>query len=272
MRVVRTTTVTAQFSGRIDRTSPEPYYLQLVRLLEADIDSGRYEVGDRLPGETEMCREFALARSTVRETLRSLQMRGRIEVVPRRGAFVLGERTVGWHMEPLKSFLQLKPGVRSTDISTKVLKAGLETLPPLAASQLQLEEGTLGFALRRVRSLDGQVGLVTDSFLPSDFASLLMATNVIHGTASLHDSLAEAGHGVVGTQSHVEAVNAPSEIAEILLVDAATPLLRINAVCCRQDKTPVHAYTTWLRTDVVNVTLVASIQNHEISIPRPAST
>ena len=73
----------------IDRTSPEPFYLQLTRIVEDAIDNGVFGVGDRLPGESELCRRYELARSTVRETLRALEARKRIKVVPRRGAFVI---------------------------------------------------------------------------------------------------------------------------------------------------------------------------------------
>ncbi len=56
----------------IDRLSPEPYYLQLGRIVEEAIDKGEYTLGQRLPAESELCRRYDLARSTVRETLRAL--------------------------------------------------------------------------------------------------------------------------------------------------------------------------------------------------------
>ena len=72
----------------IDRTSSEPFYLQLSNAIEAAIARGEYGPGDKLPSETELCKTFDLARSTVRETLRRLGDRNRIRIVSRRGAFV----------------------------------------------------------------------------------------------------------------------------------------------------------------------------------------
>ena len=80
----------------IDRTSPEPFYLQLVRIMEEAIDTGAFNVGDKLPGESELCRRYELARSTVRETLRTLDDRRRIRIIPRRGAFVIDPEGSGY--------------------------------------------------------------------------------------------------------------------------------------------------------------------------------
>ena len=60
----------------IDRVSPEPFYLQLTKIVEKAIDNGEYAVGDRLPAESEFCRSYDLARSTVRETQRTLANKG----------------------------------------------------------------------------------------------------------------------------------------------------------------------------------------------------
>jgi len=45
------------------------------RLLEDKIDRGELPPGARLPGETELCRRYDLARSTVREAFRTLEDR-----------------------------------------------------------------------------------------------------------------------------------------------------------------------------------------------------
>ena len=56
----------------IDRVSPKPFYVQLSGLLEEAINRGEYRPGDRIPTESELCRTYNLARSTVRDALRGL--------------------------------------------------------------------------------------------------------------------------------------------------------------------------------------------------------
>src|SRR5687767_12803928 len=56
--------------------------------IEEMITSGQLQVGDRLPSEIEMARQFDVHRSTVREALRVLAQRGLIEMKVGSGSYV----------------------------------------------------------------------------------------------------------------------------------------------------------------------------------------
>lgn len=51
-------------------------YMLIAQTLIRDIEASRYEVGDLLPSESELCRAFDVSRHTVREALRLLVQRG----------------------------------------------------------------------------------------------------------------------------------------------------------------------------------------------------
>ncbi len=72
----------------LDRQSLTPLYLQLKDLLASQITDGHFVSGDTLPSERQLCEEFNLSRTTVREALRELSKQGLIRTVPGRGAFV----------------------------------------------------------------------------------------------------------------------------------------------------------------------------------------
>lgn len=72
----------------LDRQSLTPLYLQLKDLLASQITGGHFASGDALPSERQLCEEFNLSRTTVREALRELSKQGLIRTVPGRGAFV----------------------------------------------------------------------------------------------------------------------------------------------------------------------------------------
>ncbi|MBJ3774572.1 GntR family transcriptional regulator [Acuticoccus mangrovi] len=57
-------------------TGQQPRYLRIAQALAADIADGRYPVGGMLPTEAELCTQFGVSRSTVREALRRLQELG----------------------------------------------------------------------------------------------------------------------------------------------------------------------------------------------------
>ncbi|WP_083772674.1 winged helix-turn-helix domain-containing protein [Leptothrix cholodnii] len=80
----------------IDRASSEPFYLQLAEQLGDAIRRCVLKPGDGMPSESALCRDWTLSRATVRQALRTLEERGTIRLVPRRGAFVAPIRETDW--------------------------------------------------------------------------------------------------------------------------------------------------------------------------------
>lgn len=241
----------------IDRQSPEPFYLQLVRLMEEDIDAGKYVVGDRLPAETELCRNYDLARSTVRETLRNLQDKGRIKMVPRRGAFVIDPRQTGWSLQVADGFFEAEVDHHQRNVQTEVVDAGLAPLPSAAAAALGLPTGSSGYRLKRLRYLDGELALFSVNYMVPEVAAVLDGTGVLTGEASLNRTLRQAGFSVHGARRSVEAQAASPELAARLDVPIGAPLLLVTSVSWGRDDKPFDYYTSWVRSDVVKVTIEA---------------
>ena len=52
------------------------------------IESGAYEVGEKLPTEAKLCEMLSVSRTSVREATRVLQTLGYVILVPGKGAFV----------------------------------------------------------------------------------------------------------------------------------------------------------------------------------------
>lgn len=75
-------------SGAIDPTQLIPIYAQLKTLLLEDIVRGRYEPGDRLPTEHELCAMHGISRTPVSRALSELADEGVIIRHRRRGTFV----------------------------------------------------------------------------------------------------------------------------------------------------------------------------------------
>jgi len=71
-----------------DRPSQDRLYQDLARKLMAELASGRYAVGDRLPAERELSVQYAVSRPTVREAVIALEVQGLVEVRVGSGAYV----------------------------------------------------------------------------------------------------------------------------------------------------------------------------------------
>jgi GntR family transcriptional regulator len=242
--------------GTIDRTSEVPYYLQLAHLLERAMDAGSYGPGDRLPGETEMCTDYGLARSTVRETLRHLVDQGRIKLVPRRGAFVTEQADPGWRLQGTQGFFEVEVDQHHS-VETRVIEATRCVLPDAAADALELPSGAAGFRLARVRSLDGKLALYSVNYLLPEVEAVLRASEVLSGVGSLNRTLQAAGYETVRARRAVEAVAADVGLSALLGVAVGQPLLLVTSVSWGRDNRPLDFYTSWLRNDVVKVTVEA---------------
>ena len=68
-----------------------PKYQDLIDSLAADIRSGRYRPGQKLPSEAALVTKFKTSRITVGRALRELQQKGLIERVAGSGSYVRGE-------------------------------------------------------------------------------------------------------------------------------------------------------------------------------------
>lgn len=241
----------------IDRASPVPYYLQLSSLIEHSISSGLLGPGDRLPTESDLCRDYDLARSTVRETLRHLANQGRIKMVPRRGAFVLEQNPSDWRLQVTQGFFEAEVDRHRRSVETNVLEAGFEPLPENAAAGLDLDVNTIGFKLARVRRLDGKLALYSVNYLPANIGQVISRSDVISGSGSLNRTLTNAGYKVYGARRSVEAIGANKDISKLLEVPRNHPLLLVTSVSWGQDDKPFDFYMSWIRSDVVTVSVEA---------------
>lgn len=242
----------------IDRTSPEPFYLQLTKIVEDAIDSGAFGVGDKLPGESELCRRFELARSTVRETLRALEDRKRIKVVPRRGAFVIDPEGSGWVLQVTEGFFGGEVDRNRRKVETQVLEAALKVLPDIPAHALKLKTGEKGFLLRRLRYLDGRAALYSENFLRPELKKVVIGSSAMEPHGSLNQVLHEAGYRIFGARRSVEAVPAPEHVAKLLEVSPGAPVLLVTSISWKKGGQPFDFYNSWVRTDIVKVTVEAS--------------
>lgn len=251
----------------IERTSAEPYYAQLARILEAQIKEGGFRPGDRLPGETELCRTYELARSTVRETLRALEQQRLIRMVPRRGAFVNDVEANRWMLQVTQGFLETEAHAPDRTIVTQVLKAAFEPLPVEVTTALNMDKGERGFVLERVRTMDGKPAMHSTNWLPADVGAVLLGKPVLQGQESLNYTLRKAGFSVYSARREVAAIETPESIAQLLSLKKKAPILLIRSVSRDESGRPFDYYHSYVRSDVVTIAVSAEARSE----PLPAT-
>jgi GntR family transcriptional regulator len=231
----------------IDRNSPVPFYFQLKKLLEDAIASGRWAPGERLPSEPEICEEFQLSRTTVRQALAELESEGLIRKQKGRGTFIAEPRSTSWLLQSSHGFYD--ECVRAGhSVTSRVLRQEVEVLPDWAADALRLPEGSEGITVERLRSIDQRLVMYVLNYLPPDLAETVLSADLERG--SLYGVLEERkGLRVVGGRRVVESVSAEGELASLLEVDSGAPILFVESVSWDEQERPFECYRAWHRAD-----------------------
>jgi GntR family transcriptional regulator len=240
-------------SGVIDRASSVPFHYQLRKLLEQQIETGRWPQGDRLPSEPFLSEYYKVSRATVRQALHALEQQGLIHKEKGRGAFVNRTSSGSWLLQWAGGLFDDELTRRGITVESTVLRADIEALPDWASEALQLSADAQGVGLERLRRVDGHVALYVVNHLPHEYAAILPEIRRT-STASLYWTLREqCGVEVAGSSRTLEAVSAPPPLARRLGVPSRYPLVYIQSVTRDATGKPIDCYRAWLRTDRLRI-------------------
>src|SRR5262245_25044114 len=91
---------------KIDHTSGQPIYLQLMQQIRHGIETGVLRYGDLLPGIRTLAEQLGVSHSPVAKAYSELEHAGVLELRPGSGAFVAGGRTTKSPKEKVKGAKQ----------------------------------------------------------------------------------------------------------------------------------------------------------------------
>lgn len=234
-------------AATIDRASPVPFYFQLRKALSEEIAYGRWQPGDRLPSEPDICRHFDVSRTTVRQALAELEGEGIIRKDKGRGTFVAVPRTSSWFLQSSHGFFD-EAKREGHEVISHVMRAEVAPLSGWACDALELPEGEPGVVLERLRWVDRRVVMFVETYLPKRFAEIILDADLERG--SLYGTLeAQMGCRVASGRRVVEATTAKDTMATLLEVAPGNPLLYVESVSYNEAREPFECYRAWHRAD-----------------------
>lgn len=167
----------------------EPKYKVLRnKILEKYSDMTYYSP---LPGERELCEIFNVSRPTVRKALELLEEDKKIQRIPGKGSFYLGNKI---HVDSSKDTginFYREVEARGQYTRSKVLIQNMETASKEVAARLELGPGEKVFHLERLRYINEELYSLADAYLPIVICPELLRVDFT--TTSLYKTVEKNG-------------------------------------------------------------------------------
>jgi GntR family transcriptional regulator len=225
-------------SHKIDFKSNIPYYVQLTAHIREKIIKKIWNPGMQIPGEMELCEEYGVSRTVVRQSLRDLELDGLITRRKGKGTFVAEPKVNESFVQKLSGFYQdmVDRGIKS---STRVLHLRVISCPDKVAGYLQIPLETKVVDLLRLRYVEDEPIQMVNSFIPFDL-----------NDRSLYEFLEfECGLFIARGRRYIEAVAANDVEAKLLNVDRGAPLVMLDSISYLEDGTSIEYYHAVHRGD-----------------------
>lgn len=233
-----------------------PLHQQVSESIMEKIRSGQLQIGERLPGETRLMKEYGISRGTVRRSLRTLNEAGYVQTFQGKGTFVLAGRpepSIGQKLIGIGEALSYSTKAMETRVLSREIKTGKDCRDP----RCSVADDEQILILDRVRVLDHIPVARLNNWVRIDLAPGI--EEVDFESMSLFHALDQHCTRLVSSgQRSFDAVIAPDDVAESLAVSPVAPLLFIRQTTFLDDGTPIEWSDVWMDSKQISVTTMLS--------------
>jgi len=246
---------------KLNPDSPIPLYFQLKQILLEEIEKETWKPGDMLPTEQQFQEQYGVSRTTVRQTLRELEIEGKITRYRGRGTFV-AKHKISHSPENYPNLSDQLIAQGSTP-GWKVLSAESVMPPAKIANQLGIELTAKVFCLRRLRLENTEPIGYHIAYVSPSYADLIDKNAFTKGGSLRYLSDTQLLEHCTANRI-LEAVPANQEEADLLDVEKGAPMLLIRRLTVTAEHKPVEAFKGVYRGDrfeyhITNMRAVSSI-------------
>lgn len=240
----------------------------------ATLVAQQLRVGDAIPSERDLTRQFGLSRMTVRQAVDALVTEGVLVREQGRGTFVAPQR-IDFEMRLTTFGEEMRS--RGMEPATTVLTAQVVAATPDVASALEIEPRDKVHFLYRVRSADGTPMCIEQVWVPVALAPELFVDGP---PASMYAALRDLGLAPEWGEDTLSADEATDTEASLLGLGDKRAVLRaerrtfsvdgaamFSRACYRADR-----YSIWVPLRAPRPTLVPRRRGAESTSPDPVPT
>lgn len=240
---------------------PVPLYYRVEEQIKKRILDGQYEIGQPIPTETELQKEFGVSRLTIREAIKRLVAYRLVEKKQGRGTFVIrpdAHHRVGFLSSPSEEILS-----RNFTLLTKVIEIKKFNADELIAKNLSIQINEEVLFLERLRYANDVPAQLIKSYLPYKYVENIESVDftknflykILEDQYTLH--LEEA-------DEIIEAMKIGEKDANLLEIELGTPILLTKRKTYLNDGTIIEYNTILYRPNILkyHIKLKGRVQSH----------
>ncbi|NEW04863.1 GntR family transcriptional regulator [Paenibacillus sp. SYP-B3998] len=225
------------------------YYLKIKEDIDQKMKSGELKIGDRLPPEIELARQFQVSRETVRAAMKQLELEGKLDVRKGVGRFV--RHPLPSIPSSIERFITTEDSIRSAGLIEGQLEQSIRTASCQEewARFLNISVGTPVIINERTRTANEEPVAHNINIMP------LALVEQAFQKKSLKGSLArfletECGIRLMGTNTELVVPHHTDPICKKLQVKQDTTVLLMKQLHLDQHHKPVLFSYDYFRNDV----------------------
>ena len=201
-----------------------PLYKKIILDLENKIQN-EMSPNEKLPSERQLLDQYHVSRNTIRLALRDLEVRGIVYRLHGKGTFVSTISVNETNLGNMYSFSN-QVAIQGHKPSTQNRTFDLINPTKEVSEQLHLADNERVYKLVRVRLIDDEPRLYSETFLPESLFPDLIMSDL--NNKQLYDVL-KSKYNQIGVMAFedIQAVNLGKEESDILKVKAGSPALKI---------------------------------------------
>jgi GntR family transcriptional regulator len=231
----------------IHKDSALPLYHQLIERIRKEIESGRWQPGQQIPSEAEICEHFDISRAVVRQAVRELEFEGLLIREQGKGTFV-AQPAIAYRLAQSLLGLYEDMAAKGTAPVSEILKKGIEKAPANVADSLQIDAGNEVLVIERLRYVNNEPLVLVTNYLPHNLCNEILEADLKN--RSLYALLeTQCGFSLSHGQRTIQAVAADARQAKLLRVKRGDPLISFDGVTYLKDGRPIEFYHSVHRGD-----------------------
>lgn len=213
--------------ARLDPHARVPLYHQIFLTLRSRIYSGALAPGERVPGEQDLCGEFAVSRITAKRALNELADAGLVVRERGRGTRVVQRPPTPAVTASIEGWLE---NISLMGLSTEARVLDFAYVPANSeiAAALDLDAGDMVQRAERVRILDGEPMSYLLTYVPADVGRQFERED-LETTPLLH-LLERAGFDAASARQTISAALADDYVASTLNINPGAPLIDVRRI------------------------------------------